>query len=289
VYGCSGEKIAEYRLWVRDDPGFALAQPNNGDPMPGGWTQITAVTYSNDDQRDNNRLDGDPDPSILTRGAWGTRQKCIWFDGLPFPVCFSVPDLPATSWGTTPDSGRYSVLLQVTDTSGNTYYDIQRLWVDNHPITVELTGVAGLPPCMDLYTRENAAPNAFRTVDVNGTAWDELIVPGDTSVPSNNFARYVLDFQKQGAASWATLVDSATSVPAAGDPVGVGVLASWDLSSVDSATNPLGLPADQLLDPDEACSYVLRLQAWDKTLVSESTVHYSWDLFPVKVINSPLP
>lgn len=285
VYGCTGEKIAGYRLFVQDDPTFSLPQPGPGDPLPAGWTQITAVAYATDDERDNNRLDGDPDPDILTRGAWGMRQKCVYFDGLPFPVCFSVPDLPATTWGT-PASGRYSVLLQVTDTAGLTRYDIQRLWVDNHDITVSLTGLGGLPACTDLFTQETAG--VFRTVAVNGTAWDELIVPGDTSVPSNNFDHYTVHFQKQGAAGWAQLIDSSTSIPAAGNPVGVGVLVDWDLQTVDAASNPLGLSADQLLAPGEACSYVLMLQAWDNTLVGESTVHYHWDLFPVKIINAPI-
>ena len=127
-----------------------------------------------------------------------------------------------------------------------------------------------------------------QSVAVNGTAWDELIVPGDTSVPSNNFDHYTVHFQKQGAAGWAQLIDSSTSIPLAGSPVGVGVLVDWDLQTVDAASNPLGLSADQLLAPGEACSYVLMLQAWDNTLVGESTVHYHSDLFPVKIINAPI-
>jgi hypothetical protein len=289
VYGCAGEKISRYRIWARSDPTFSLPQPAAGSSFASaGWTQVTAVDFTTDAQRVNNRLDGSPDPSILTRGAWGTRLVCSLFGWPPIIICNSVPDIPATSWGT-PASGKYSVLLEVEDTSGHTYFDIQRVWIDNHPIVGEITGVGGLPPCMDLYTRENAAPNPFRTVDVDGTAWDELIVAGDTSVPSNNFNRYTLEFQKQGAAGWGLLADSTTSVPAAGTPVGVGVLASWDLSTVDSASNPLMLPADQLLAPDEACTYLLRLRVWDHTLVSESSSHYDEDFFPVKVINSPLP
>jgi hypothetical protein len=289
VYGCKGEKISRYRIWARADPTFALPQPAAGSVFASaGWTQVTSVDFTSDDQRINNRLDGSPDPSILTRGAWGTRLVCSLFGWPPIIICNTVPNLPATSWGT-PASGKYSVLLEVEDTSGHTYFDIQRVWVDNEDIQVVLSGVGGLLPCMDLYTRETAAPNAFRTVEVEGTAWDELIVAGDTSVPSNNFNKYVLEFQKQGAAGWAVLADSATSVPAAGTPVGVGVLANWDLGAVDRTTNPLGLPNDQLLDANEACTYLLRLRAWDHTLVSESTTHHGEDFFPVKIINAPQP
>jgi hypothetical protein len=169
------------------------------------------------------------------------------------------------------------------------------VWVDNETIVVTLTGIGGLLPCMDLYTREQAAPNPFRVVDVEGTAWDPLIIAGNDAVPSSNFARYLIDFQKQGAAGWVTLVDSADPVPGRLDPVGVGVLQSWDLSMLDAPSNALlppadQLPADQLLDPNESCAYLVRLRAWDRTLLNDgSSVHWSEDFFPVKIINSPLP
>lgn len=295
VFGCNHEKIAEYRIWAQPDASFSIAQPNPGTAFnPPGWNDsqlITHVVYSNDNQRVYNVLDGNPDPDVLTRGGWTTRLECASFGWPPHVVCNVVPHLPAIAWPTT-QSGKWSVLLGVMDTSGHTYYDIQRVWLDNHPIIVALTGVGGLPSCMDLYTREKAAPSPFRTVEVRGTAWDELIVGNPAVIPDNNFDHYLLDFQKQGAAGWVTLANSATSVPPAGDPVAEGVLATWNLATVDAASDPLNLGAtqpDQLLQPNEACTYILRLQAWDTTLVSHSTVHYDWRLFPIKVINAPIP
>ncbi|HET7463036.1 MAG TPA: hypothetical protein VFJ82_17415, partial [Longimicrobium sp.] len=289
VYGCMGEKIARYRIWAQADPAFSLPQPAAGTVFaPAGWTQVTAVDFTSDAQRINNRLDGNPDPSILTRGAWTTRQVCSLFGWPPIIICTTVPDLPVASWAT-PASGRYSVLLEVEDTSGHTYFDIQRVWIDNENMVVSLTGVGGLAPCQDLYTRQALPSTLFRTVQVNGTAWDELIVAGDTTAPSNNFRRYLLEFQKQGAASWETLVDSPTPVPAAGTPAAVGVLATWDLGSLDRDTGSAGYADDQLLSEGESCTYLLRLRAWDSTIVSESTSHYGEDFFPVKIINSPLP
>jgi len=73
-------------------------------------------------------------------------------------------------------------------------------------------------------------------------------------------------------------------------PLGVGTLTPWSLQTVDAASNPLMLPADQLLLLGQACSYVVVLQVWDTTVVDEATVHYSgMILFPIKIINGPEP
>jgi len=158
-------------------------------------------------------------------------------------------------------------------------------------VQAAITGIAGLPPCSDLYTQTNAG--VFKTVNIQGTAWDQLIDPATpdfTKPTSDNFGNYAVAFQKQGAAGFAQLINSNTPVPPRPLPVGVGTLTPWNLQSVDAASNPLMLPADQLLELGQACTYTVVLQVWDTTIVNEGTVHYSGlILFPIKIINGPEP
>ena len=295
VFGCDHEKIERYRIWIREDAAFALPQPNNGDVFaPAGWEKITDITYTTDEQRSTNRLAGLPDPDLLTRSGWGSREVCVTIFGIP--VCFPVPYLTPSSWqtkpgvGATPQTGKFSALLEVIDTDGNTYYDIQRVWVDNEDVEAAITGIGGLLPCMDLYMKEKTPPHGFRTVDVEGTAWDSLIVATDPNAPSDNFGQYILDFQKQGASGWQVLETSTSPVPARPSPVGVGVLKTWDLKTLDRPSNPGGYPLAQLLHPNESCAYVVRLRVWDRTLVGDtSNTHYDEKFFPVKIINAPEP
>jgi hypothetical protein len=295
VFGCDHEKIERYRIWIQSDPTFTLPQPNDGDAFaPAAWHNITDITYATDEQRSTNRLDGLPDPELLTRSGWGSQEVCFTIFGSE--VCFTVPYLIPSAWptkagvGGTPQTGKFSVLLEVIDSDGNTYYDIQRVWVDNEDVVAAITGIGGLMPCMDLYMKEKTPPHGFRTVDVEGTAWDALIVAGDQNAPSENFDEYVLDFQKQGAAGWQPFETSSSPVPARPALVGVGVLKSWNLRSLDRPSNPEGYPLDQLLNPNESCAYVVRLRVSDRTLVGDSSAtHYDEKFFPVKIINAPEP
>jgi hypothetical protein len=178
----------------------------------------------------------------------------------------------------------------VIDTGGNQFYDVQRAWVDNEPIKAAITGIAGLPPCADLYTQHH--DGTFKTVNIQGTAWDRLIDPADLTRPtSDNFAHFTVNFQKQGAAGFALLIDSPNPVPARPLPLGVGTLTPWNLQTVDAATNPLGLPMDQLLAPGQECTYNVILYVSDSTVVNESGVHDTSPpiLFPIKIINGPEP
>ncbi len=291
VYGCDAEKIASYNIWAINDD-FAAAQPaNNSVFNSAGWAQITHVDYINDDQRNYNVLDGSPYDDILTNVGWSTRKEWDYFDGLPV-FSFDVPTLVPSAWGTAL-SGRYSVLLQLIDTSGNTYYDLQQVWIDNENITAVISGLfvnglGNLPACTDLYTKDNAGN--FRTMNVEGTAYDPLIITSVPSAPSDNFSRYLVSIQKQSAAGWVTMIDSSTPVPARPNPIGIGdIVSNYSLQNFDADTNPGHLDADQLLGPGEACNYVIKLEVWDKTIVSESYSHYDSRLFPVKIINSNQP
>ncbi len=304
VYGCALEKIAEYHVWAIPDPTFTFAQPvNNSAIVPGAdWLAVATVVYADDGQRNYNMLDGMPDPDFLTNVGWFTRQVCVWFDWLD-PFCMNVPDLHEF-WWPSGASGKYTFLLQVIDTAGNTYYDIQRAWIDNETIRGKIQGPAGVGPCADIFMLD--VPGGV--IAIEGYATDPLIVPGDLTQPtSDNFKEYRVGFRKQGAAAdeWLDIPLAAGSYPAlsptlpvpdratwsggVGDPP-ASVLAEWDLRWLDAATNPHGLPADQLLAEGESCSYDIVLKVWDKTIVNEHHNHWTGRLtFPIKIHNAHAP
>lgn len=304
IYGCAGEKIQEYTIWAIPDPGFTFAQPAPYTAVSAGtdWVPVTHIdftaqtinstTFTADQVRAYNVLDGNPVPDVLTN-YWGTRLECITFDSLP-PICFELPSLKYSIFDSLSKlgTGKFTFLLQVIDTNGNQYYDIQRAWIDNEKEVAEITGVAGVLPCQDLYMKDSAGN--FKTVNIEGTAWDALIDPADLTTPtSDNFDKYILEFQKQGAATWQDIVTANSPVPARPSPLTIpgGTLASWDLETLDAASNPNGYPADQLLSDGESCTYNLYLRVYDKTYVNEHGpgVHYAWDMFPIKIINSNEP
>jgi hypothetical protein len=318
IYGCSGQKIQEYNLWAIPDHTFSFAQPAPFTAVIPAvdWVQLAHIvftsqtvggtTFTADQVRALNELDGDPLPDILNN-IWGVRQECIVITNPPplppFVICHKIPSLinsvfdsnskllpykldPSHTGGT----GKFTFLLQVIDTDGNQYYDMQRAWIDNEKEVAEITGVGGLKPCQDLYMKNK--DGSFKTVDIQGTAWDALIDPANTAAPtSDNFDRYELSFQKQGAPSWQTITTSTSPVPPRPNPVGVGSLASWNLQGLDFAANPHGYPANQLLKEGESCTFNLYLKVYDLTYVNESGpgAHYGWDIFPLKIINSPQP
>lgn len=324
VYGCVGEKIREYTIWAIPDPAFGFPQPAPFTAVvPGGdWRLVTHIeyhpmtvaqpvgpdiNYTADQVRSYNVLDGDPMPSVLTN-AWGARSECICVhvDAVNVCSCWRVPSLvpnaldsnslpkqdPPNQQGGT---GKFSFLLQVVDTGGNTYYDVQRAWIDNEPIKAAIVGIGNQAPCSDLYTQ--TAEGVFKTVEIRGHAWDQYIDRNDLSAPtSNNFDRYEVRFAKQGALSpQVQLINSSNTVPPRAavlpaESLATGTLTPWNLQVLDAASNPMGLPGDQLLGPGEACVYNVILEAWDKTVVDEGTVHWSgWVLFPIKIINGPEP
>lgn len=324
VYGCVGEKIREYTIWAIPDPTFSEPQPAPfTSVVPGGdWRLVRhiefnpmsiaqpsgpPINYTADQVRASNVLDGDPTPSVLTN-VWSARSECICVhvDSTLLCTCWNVPSLAPSAFdsGSLPQqdpphqqgaTGKFSFLLQVVDTAGNTYYDIQRAWVDNEPIQADIVGIGNQAPCSDMYTQ--TPEGVFKTVDIRGYAWDQYIDRNDLTAPtSNNFDSYQVRFVKQGAVSpQVLLINSTNTVPARAlalpaESLSTGTLTPWNLQVLDAASNPLGLPADQLLGPGEACVYIVILEAWDKTVVNESTVHYSgWKLFPIKIINGPEP
>lgn len=317
VYGCTGEKIKEYTLWAIPDPSFSMPQPAPFTSIVPGvdWVLVRhiafgpqsipqpsgpPINFTADQVRGYNVLDADPEPDVLTN-EWSSRSECICVhvDSTLLCFCTNIPSLSPSAFDSNVlpkmnpvlerGTGKFSFLMQVVDTNGNTYYDIQRVWVDNEPIKAAITGIGGQAPCADLYTQTHEG--IFKTVQIRGFAWDQYIDPTDTTTPtSDNFDQYSVHFLKQSAATPALLISSTSPVPARPLPLAVDTLANWNLQSVDAATNPMGLPPDQLLAPGQACVYNVILQVNDKTVVNESTNHDSgWVLFPIKIINGPEP
>ncbi len=239
---------------------------------------------------------------------WGTRLVCHWVD-LGGLICFDVPDLVEFYWPSTGapsgPSGKYSFLLKVTDTAGNTYYDVQRAWIDNEDIRGKIQALryhgsgTDLPPCTDVLI--NNGSNVARSLDIRGFATDPLIVSTDPAQPtSDNFESYSVTFRKQGAVSEVAVLSSTTPAPnratwtgGAGDPP-TAVLATLDLSWVDAGVaapndaNGTPVPADNRLARQTSCTYDIILRASDLTIVSEGTDHHiptGEYTFPVKIVN----
>jgi hypothetical protein len=124
-------------------------------------------------------------------------------------------------------SGKYTILLDVTDTLNNHYYDTQQVWFDNKPITAEFDGLEGLPGCTDLhltlsggFVPQGAPCNQCWPVNLLGIAYDEYIDESDLTPPSNNFDFYWLRITRQGGPSYMVPITPALCPPLFGpDPL----------------------------------------------------------------------
>ena len=219
-------------IWAIPDPTFSFAQPANGTALapPAGGVQISEVIYTDDFQRANNALDGiSSDGDILTFApGWTTREECTIAD-LFILWCWTVPDIVEIGW-LTGATGKYTLLLAVKDTAGNTYYDIQRVWVDNDNVIAQITSIGGLGACLDLKL------STFKgtTCEIRGFAWDRAIRAVDPqAAPNDNFGGYSMSYQKNGGAGGAIAVATpgvrVPSVWAEVAPMADGTLANWNI------------------------------------------------------------
>ncbi len=286
AFGCTGEKIVAVRVW--EIPGFSYPAQANGTPtataeaaMPAGSDKISEVLYTNDDQRQHNVLSGSTsEGNILTyHDGWFQRYEVEWVDS-GLMLIHIIPDIREKKWST-PATGQYTLLLQVEDSAGNTYYDLQRVWVDNDPVKAEITSIGGLSACLDL----NLSNYVGTTAEIRGYAWDSQIVTGDNSPPSNNFAAYSLRFQKNGGSDGPIAVATpGVKVPNVDTlPAPDGVLADWDVvAALDGGTSPG--PAQ--LGRGERCAYVIDLDVTDRTQRGEGgSGHHAQHLYAINVIN----
>lgn len=124
-------------------------------------------------------------------------------------------------------SGKYTLLLDVTDTLNNHYYDTQQVWFDNKPVSAEFAGLQGLPSCTDLHLGLNGqfvppgAPcNKPWPINMMGIAFDEYIDETDHTPPSDNFDYYSLWVTRQGGPTYAIPITPSLSPPMFGpDPL----------------------------------------------------------------------
>ena len=290
VYGCAAEKISEVRVWEIPDATFTFPQPANGTPSvpPVGGTKISEVLYTNDSQRDNNPLNGMSTwGDILTYEAgWTVREECVYVD-FGLQICWTVPDIVEKGWAT-PVSGKYTLLLEVVDDVGNTYYDVQRVWVDNETPTAKIKSIGGLGPCVDLQLSKFVGT----TAEILGVAWDPPIVAGDPqTAPNENFGDYNMAYQKNGGGGGPIPVNSPgvrvpTNWPGPLVAADQGVLAKWDIvTDLDGGMGPLPPGSPKLLR-GARCAYVVSLGVWDKTLVGEGgSGHSATHLYAINIIN----
>jgi hypothetical protein len=281
----AGRKIQAYRLWYAPYDGALdkwVDAPFDHTPLPAGWKgPVSEIEYVPPHEQtwscfplggSNVVSNGD-----LTR-MWEKATCSLtspptdfwWLDGHRWNT--TVPDV---------GSGRFTALLMVEDDLGGVYYDSQRVWIDNQAIVGVIDGIQGVKPCEDLKL-------SMKRVHIEGEAYDPPIDATITPLvaPNDNFNYYRLWFRKQNATTppvYREIPPGAITTPVG---PGVGVLVDWDLTMLDAVTNPLGLPADQLLVRGEACPYTLRLYVRDKTHVNDTaTPHYVYDNWPIKIVN----
>jgi hypothetical protein len=215
-------------------------------------------------------------------------------------------------------SGKYTLLLDVEDTLGNHYYDTQHVWFDNKPLTVEFSGIEGLPGCEDLGLKQfvpaGAPCGVPWPVNLLGIAYDEYIDNADLSYPSDNFDYYSLWITRQGGPTYSVPVtpslipaifgpDQFKGTSRVGDPgarcetVIAGcpppvfplkfssLLTKLDLRIFDvvcaaSLAAPFAPPAGFALERGKCCGYTFQMYAQDKTWSDGGAgiCHRQWSL-----------
>jgi hypothetical protein len=241
---CAGRTIKRYTLSYQ--AGFVT------DPTVGPWTQFWEVDYNSAKQQAAivtvytnltscwqlkefcplPPLCPSPIPFIqydeLVGTAWWAGPAPYTPPGVlgnpapPGQVCPIDPELPAV-WASQSlpplncFSGQYTLRLAVEDTLGNFYYDTQQIWFDNKPIYGEITGILGVLPCavINLSQILNAGNcSVIWPLAIQGIAYDEYILEGNTSHPSDNFGGYCLTLTRQGGSeSQCTAISLSVQLP----------------------------------------------------------------------------
>jgi len=331
---CFGRDIKRYTLSYQT--GFVT------DPTLGPWTQFWQVDYNSPLQRNAIQTS-----NFDLTSYWLFNSVCfftpcpphvplVWDDLVPtrwssnvggqfFPVD---PQLPPI-WGsqTLPPincfSGKYTLRLDVEDTTAVHFYDLQHVWFDNKSIYGEITGLGGVPACAVL--KLSQLPNAGDCtkawpLSIDGIAFDELIFEGDFSIPSDNYGGYCVTLTKQGGtqSGCTPILESvALPVPGPGSPTTTGLnrigdpgvrcptaspppvgplvkfensLTVMDARMFDAvcagSASPVP-PAGFALKRGDCCSYYFVLDVWDKSIcpsLSGGRHEASW-IWPVYICN----
>lgn len=316
IYECDDRKVKQvemrYALLSAASPEPMQPLPNTA--IPAAWPAsnqlLPTLEYDTTKYYPWTRI-GMADTSLLN--TWGTCT--IGTTSYPALFAQSWQSRQATGTG---DGGKYvKLLLAARDTSGASYYDSQKIWIDNHQVRAQIVRFQrqdpqfpgtwiDVPKCTDWLM-------SWGTIRILGLAWDALIDPAypDTWKPNDNFVKYVLTYRKQFSATTSAIASSNVRVPNPSDfpltsptaPVeaDAGVLAEWDLASLDagidpsdpsvSAPEPKPQPCgDPPREPNNlyrgcACTYILGLSVNDSTLSDEIAVHNPTTSQSLKIIN----
>jgi hypothetical protein len=238
VGGCIGKQVASYSLDYQ--AGFVT------DPLSGAWTNFWNVVYNPADPNQSLNMNQRRDNSELI-AVWGPYFPCVFC--LPDPV----GQLQPTSWPSTVTppcglSGLYTLRLTVTDTAANSYYDTQRIWIDNKPICASIC-IAAVPQCADLFVSAFAQPPDCTTpwcLPVMGIAYDEPIdLAMPLTRPNFNFDYYVVHVEKQGGPE--------ISIPIALNSVQPCVIPGPPFNPCYYGTTPVGDPGTRCVAPAPVC------------------------------------
>ena len=144
---------------------------------------------------------------------------------------------------------------------------------------------------------------SWKKLRVIGLAWDALIDKDwAPTAPNDNFDQYRLWYAKEFVAGSVSILTSGTRVPnivpilpgPLPTDADAGVLADWDLTTLDAGVSPTGkcdepLPAgsEHKLYRKCECTYTLNMQVDDKTVEEgASSIHHPQIApVPIKVIN----
>jgi hypothetical protein len=304
VYGCLEVASVEVLYSRVAFPGPGPSQPAFDAALPPAWppgnTLNPPLVYDPSKYYPWTRI-GELPAELLN--DWST---CVLF-GTTYPALAPVPWDSYTTTGGVNSGGRYFLLLVVTDTATptpNTYYDLQRTWVDNWAVVCQIvkfqifngTAWVDLPPCTDLLL-------SYGTIRIVGLAWDALIDSAwPATAPNDNFNQYSLAYLKQFSGAWSSIAIATPNVrvpnslafvpPAHPDAGDAGVLAEWDLTTLDAGVstgdcNTPPPPTNQLYRGC-SCTYTLQLGVSDNTVTntaSDEDLHNPTMEIPIKIVN----
>jgi uncharacterized integral membrane protein len=315
IYECDARKVKQvemrYALLNASSPEPLQPAPNTS--IPAAWPEsnrlLPILEYDTSKYFPWTKI-GMADTSLLN--TWGTCTIGTT----------SYPALVAQAWqsrdATGPSGGKYvKLLLAARDTSGASYYDSQKVWIDNHQVIAQIvrfqryniptSNWIDVPKCTDLLM-------SWGIVRIIGIAWDALIDSAypETLVPNDNFDQYSLSYYKQfNSSSPSAIAITAPNTrvpnpsafpltsPTAPTVVNADVLAEWDLRTLDAGPDPsISAPEPKPQpcgDPPAplsnglyrgcACTYTLALNVSDTTVSDETSVHQPTTYQSLKIIN----
>jgi hypothetical protein len=337
---CTGREIKRYTLSYAE--GF-LAPAD-----PGPWTEFWQVDYTTPCQKKATQkghfdltsswllqesciaelFGGSCPPDVPLE--WCELWPRWWETRPGFPQAFPIDPQAPPLWTAQPlpgvncSSGKFTLRLSVEDTLAGVYHDTQWIWVDNKAIYGELNGVATifpdkppdvLPACATLNLSE--LPNAGDCTQewplgVLGIAYDEYILEGDFSNPSDNFGGFSVGMTRQGGPSMALPVPgpsspttvgtsrvgepggrcaTATPPPPPVGPKAPGMLTVFDARQLDEICAPPGTPANFPLKRGTCCAYYFSMSVWDRSICPSLSGgrHEDSDIWPICICNDLVP